>query len=598
MENHGVSRVKIMGFLGLKSWDHGKSWDFYNHHPISLELKRNLANFRRSSWDDWPIQPSHHQSLLAATTPQMDPTGSWLVVCLKPSENDGIRSSVGMIFHSQLKKYFTSCDPHHDIYTFSYWQIFWHSIWHIFWHSIWHSIWHIFCHIFWHSIWQIFWHSIWHIFWHSIWHIFWHIFWHSIWHIFWHSIWQIFWHSIWHIFWHSIWHIFWQIFWHSIWHIFWHSIWHIFWHSIWHIFWHSIWHSIWHIFWHSIWHIFWHSFWHIFWPLSGISSDILSGILSGSIWHIFWHIIWQIFWDSIWHILWHSIWHFIWHSIWHTFWHSIWHFVWHSIWHSIWHIFWHSIWHIFWHSFWHIFCTFFVPYLPTWGPAGNTWRGYSRLRSGREHGAWMVVVEVRQGTLGGDGRGWGPAGTLGVDGRGWGPAGNTGRGWSWLRPGREHWAGMVVVEVRQGTLGMDGRGWGPAGSRRRRRGEEDEEERRRRRRRRTRQEEATDIKSNNPHLAGGKSHKIRVPNHQPGRCMMVYGIGLPTLLTHLTAEMGGSTKFFSETKAVIWGWVATYISYSEMNVHLKHISNWWLNPAPLKNMSSSVGIIIPYYGKS
>jgi len=27
------------------------------------------------------------------------------------------------------------------------------------------------------------------------------------------------------------------------------------------------------------------------------------------------------------------------------------------------------------------------------------------LRSGREHWAWMVVVEVRQGTLGGDGRG-------------------------------------------------------------------------------------------------------------------------------------------------------------------------------------------------
>jgi len=26
------------------------------------------------------------------------------------------------------KKYFTSCDPHHDIYRFSYWQIFWHSI--------------------------------------------------------------------------------------------------------------------------------------------------------------------------------------------------------------------------------------------------------------------------------------------------------------------------------------------------------------------------------------------------------------------------------------------------------------------------------------
>ena len=34
----------------------------------------------------------------------------------------------------------------------------------------------------------------------------------------------------------------------------------------------------------------------------------------------------------------------------------------------------------------------------------------------------MVVVEVVQGTLG-------------VDGQGGGPAGNTGRGWSWLRSG-------------------------------------------------------------------------------------------------------------------------------------------------------------------
>ena len=25
------------------------------------------------------------------------------------------------------KNYFTSCDPHHDIYTCSYWHIFWHS---------------------------------------------------------------------------------------------------------------------------------------------------------------------------------------------------------------------------------------------------------------------------------------------------------------------------------------------------------------------------------------------------------------------------------------------------------------------------------------
>ena len=83
---------------------------------------------------------------------------------------------------------------------------------------------------------------------------------------------------------------------------------------------------------------------------------------------------------------------------------------------------------------------------------------------------------------------------------------------------------MVVVEVRQGTLGVDGRGWGPAentvdrGSQLSKDDEDDEEEEERR----TRQdeaeeeeekeeekeeeedEEATDIKSNNPHLAGGE----------------------------------------------------------------------------------------------
>ena len=46
------------------------------------------------------------------------------------------------------------------------------------------------------------------------------------------------------------------------------------------------------------------------------------------------------------------------------------------------------------------------------------------MRSGREHWAGILAVEVRQGTLGGDGRGGGPAG-------------HTGRGWSWLRSGRE-----------------------------------------------------------------------------------------------------------------------------------------------------------------
>ena len=57
------------------------------------------------------------------------------------------------------------------------------------------------------------------------------------------------------------------------------------------------------------------------------------------------------------------------------------------------------------------------------------------------------MVEVRQGTLG-------------VDGRGGGPAGNTGRGWSWLRSGREHWAWMVVVEQEEEERGEERRGAG------------------------------------------------------------------------------------------------------------------------------------------
>ena len=87
---------------------------------------------------------------------------------------------------------------------------------------------------------------------------------------------------------------------------------------------------------------------------------------------------------------------------------------------------------------------------------------------------------------------------------------------------------MVVVEVRQGTLGVDGRGWGPAentvdrGSQLSKDDEDDEddEEDEEEEERRTRQEEeeekeeekeeedeeATDIKSNNPHLAGGEQN--------------------------------------------------------------------------------------------
>ena len=101
----------------------------------------------------------------------------------------------------------------------------------------------------------------------------------------------------------------------------------------------------------------------------------------------------------------------------------------------------------------------------------------------------MVVVEVRQGTLG-------------VDGHGWGPAGHTGRGWSWLKSGREQEERRRGEETRRGEE---------------KRGEEEEEKEDEKREEKEEdedeedeedEEEATDIKSNNPHLAGGEQQDI------------------------------------------------------------------------------------------
>ena len=59
---------------------------------------------------------------------------------------------------------------------------------------------------------------------------------------------------------------------------------------------------------------------------------------------------------------------------------------------------------------------------------------------------------------------------------------------------------MVVVEVRQRTLWIASRSWaGGRGGQREEEEEEDEEEEEE-----DEEDQATDIKSNNPHLAGGE----------------------------------------------------------------------------------------------
>ena len=86
-------------------------------------------------------------------------------------------------------------------------------------------------------------------------------------------------------------------------------------------------------------------------------------------------------------------------------------------------------------------------------------------------------------------------------------------------------ARMVVIEVRQGTLWIAGRSWTSrtgrrrGGGRRQAEGRTQEEDAGGGGRRRRRTQEATLIKSNNPHLAGGELV----------RCLCTIGCSFPAL---------------------------------------------------------------------
>ena len=151
-----------------------------------------------------------------------------------------------------------------------------------------------------------------------------------------------------------------------------------------------------------------------------------------------------------------------------------------------------------------------------WGPAVPTAIWKSGLRSGSAHCDLEFAVEVRQCPLRSGSRGWGPA----VPTATWK---------SRLRSGSAHCDQEFAVEVRQCPLGSGIRRWGPAvptaiwksrlgsglrgggggGLRSGSRGWDLDRRRRRRwrtRMRRRRRRTAL-IKSNDPHLAGGKKQK-------------------------------------------------------------------------------------------
>ena len=140
------------------------------------EIHRNQTMWNMSDWTDWTVHKiGISQAKLGDFARQKNVMQTkrgtqWtrLSVSLMKMRLEWTATIKPAAIMKWQYNYFTSSYPHHDIYTFCYWQIFWHSIWHIFWHFIWHIFWHSIGHIFWHSTWHIFCNMFWHIFWHSI----------------------------------------------------------------------------------------------------------------------------------------------------------------------------------------------------------------------------------------------------------------------------------------------------------------------------------------------------------------------------------------------------------------------------------------------
>ena len=157
-----------------------------------------------------------------------------------------------------------------------------------------------------------------------------------------------------------------------------------------------------------------------------------------------------------------------------TFFLTSWHYFKHISWHSVW----HSLWHIFWHSFWQIsdilsdICSdIFSDILSDI---------FSDILSDIFSHILFDILSV-----------------------GWGLAGNTGRRWSPLRSGREHWTWLLVVEARGWREEEDEEDEEEQAEEEAEEDEEDGEEQAEE----EAEEEQADIKSNNPHLTGGKRPK-------------------------------------------------------------------------------------------
>ena len=199
-----------------------------------------------------------------------------------------------------------------------------------------------------------------------------------------------------------------------------------------------------------------------------------------------------------------------------------------------------SVWHSLWHSIW----LWFWPLRSGWGPVevrrGPRRAESRRLRSGEAHGAQNLA-------------GWRPARPTALRLAGWGPARSTAPRLSLVEVRRGHCNRELADEVRRGPLRSRAGRWGPARptaikSWQMRSGEAhcDQElanVRRGGRRRKEKEEggrRVTDIKFNNPHLAGGE----KSPNGNKKK-----QINNPPLFTSIQSQ---HFWFLIESNAASW----------------------------------------------
>ena len=116
-DGHPAKRQLLWGKPRHTSCTLRRHWSttFKSLSPMKLNLWKTHNRSRKAlvilRWKRWPAKPFIVHAAVVG----------------RPFRCQFRAVATGKV-HGHERNYFTSCDPHHDIYTFCYWHIFWHII--------------------------------------------------------------------------------------------------------------------------------------------------------------------------------------------------------------------------------------------------------------------------------------------------------------------------------------------------------------------------------------------------------------------------------------------------------------------------------------